>query len=159
MSITAQKKPKSRATALIGLLAIALCVSGCARLRTHQGYVGDAKLTDAITAGVDNKKSVQATLGRPTFAGQFDANDWYYYARDSRQLAFSKPKAKDQKVIHIRFDKAGNVVAVNRSGLETIAKVNVEGDKTPTLGRHRSFFEDLFGGIGAVGAPVGGGGN
>lgn len=137
---------------------IAATATGCARLRTHQGYVGDSVLINAVQVGVDNKDSVQASLGRPTFAGQFDANDWYYYARDSRQLAFSKPKAEDQTVLHIRFDSTGNVTAINRSGLETIAKINPNGDKTPTLGRNKGFFEDLFGNVGQIGGLPGGGG-
>ena len=34
-----------------------------------------------------------------------------------------------------------------------MSRISPEGDKTPTLGRERSFFEDIFGNIGAVGAP------
>jgi outer membrane protein assembly factor BamE (lipoprotein component of BamABCDE complex) len=148
-----------RAVAVSALALFALGTSGCTRLRTHQGYVGDTVLVDAVAAGVDNKESVQASLGRPTFIGQFDQNDWYYFARDSKQLAFSEPKATAQTVLHVRFDNAGNVVSVNKTGMEHIAKINPEGDRTPTLGRNKSFFEDLFGGIGTVGAPgVGGGG-
>jgi hypothetical protein len=55
-------------------------------------------------------------------------------------------------VLHVRFDEAGNVVAVERTGLERVASINPMGDKTPTLGRDRSFFEELFGGIGQVGS-------
>jgi outer membrane protein assembly factor BamE (lipoprotein component of BamABCDE complex) len=159
MSTLSVLKPNGRAFGAAALVLVMLGASGCTRLRTHQGYVGDAVLIAAVAPGVDNKDSVTASLGRPTFAGQFDANDWYYYARDSNQLAFAQPKAKAQTVLHVRFDDAGNVIAVKQTGIETIAKVDVEGDKTPTLGRNRSFFEDLFGGIGTVGAPgVGGGG-
>ncbi len=157
------QRPKTRrslakAACLAGITALALASTGCTRLRTHQGYIGDETLIQAVQVGVDNKQSVQATLGRPTFVGQFDQNDWYYYGRDSRQLAFSEPKAVAQSVFHVRFDSAGNVAAVNRSGLEKIAKISPEGDKTPTLGRERGFFEEFFGNIGAVGAPGAGGG-
>jgi outer membrane protein assembly factor BamE (lipoprotein component of BamABCDE complex) len=149
-----------RFAGLAMLTATVLAASGCTRLKTHQGYIGDSVLISAVAPGVDNKDSVQASLGRPTFTGQFGENDWFYFARDSRQLAFSQPKANAQTVLHITFDNAGNVASVNQTGIETIAKINVEGDKTPTLGRNRSFFEDLFGGIGTVGAPgVGGGGS
>ncbi len=159
MSTLSVLKPNGRVVTAAALALIVLGASGCTRLRTHQGYVGDSVLISAVAPGVDNKDSVQASLGRPTFSGQFDTNDWYYYARDSNQLAFAQPKAKAQTVLHIRFDNAGNVTEVKQTGIETIAKINVEGDKTPTLGRNRSFFEDLFGGIGTVGAPgVGGGG-
>lgn len=152
-------KTNARAAAMSALVLAALGASGCTRLKSHQGYIGDPILISAVAAGVDNKDSVQASLGRPTFTGQFDSNDWYYFARDSRQLAFSQPKAEAQTVLHIRFDNAGNVASVAQTGIEKISKINIEGDKTPTLGRNRSFFEDLFGGIGTVGAPgVGGGG-
>ncbi|MEE9434868.1 MAG: outer membrane protein assembly factor BamE [Sphingorhabdus sp.] len=148
----------AKAACMAGLAALALASSGCTRLRTHQGYVGNEDLVKAVQVGVDNKQSVEATLGRPTFVGQFDTNDWYYYARDSRQLAFSQPKAFSQLVFHVRFDPAGNVASVNRSGIENIVKINPEGDKTPTLGRERGFFEEFFGNIGTVGAPGAGGG-
>ena len=52
----------------------------------------------------------------------------------------------------MRFDPAGNVVAVDRMGLEQVARISPMGDKTPTLGRNRSLFNEIFGNIGAVGA-------
>jgi outer membrane protein assembly factor BamE (lipoprotein component of BamABCDE complex) len=159
MSTLSMIQSGRRTAAAAMLVLLAMGGAGCTRLKTHQGYIGDSVLIAGVAPGVDNKDSVQASLGRPTFAGQFGSNDWYYFARDSRQLAFSQPKAQTQTVLHITFDNAGNVATVAQTGIETIAKVNVEGDKTPTLGRNRSFFEDLFGGIGTVGAPgVGGGG-
>jgi outer membrane protein assembly factor BamE (lipoprotein component of BamABCDE complex) len=142
----------ARGLMVIALSAGTLLSSGCTQLRAHQGYVGDAKLLQSVQAGVDNKDSVTASLGRPTFIGQFDSNDWYYFARDTKQLAFSKPKVSNQFMLHIRFDGAGNVASVNQSAMENIARINPEGDKTPTLGREKSFFEELFGNIGSVGA-------
>lgn len=130
----------------------ALAVQGCAQFRGHQGYVGDATLIASVQAGVDNKESVQGTLGRPTFTGQFGNNDWYYFARDTKQLAFRNPRPTAQTVLHIKFDNAGNVVSVNQRGMENVVALNPESDKTPTLGRDTSFFEELFGNIGAVGA-------
>ncbi|MEP7348441.1 MAG: outer membrane protein assembly factor BamE [Sphingorhabdus sp.] len=139
-------------TALVAAMAV---TSGCTRLKAHQGYVGDATLLSSVQPGVDNKQSVEASLGRPTFVGQFDKNDWYYYARDTKQLAFAQPKASNQYVLRVRFDPAGNVAAVNQTGMEHIAKISPEGDKTPTLGRNTSFFEEIFGNIGSVGAGTG----
>ncbi len=141
------------------LISTLVAVSGCSRLRTHQGYIADPVLLGSVSVGVDNRESVQATLGRPTFASQFDDSQWYYLARDTEQLAFSRPKAKNQLLMKISFDEAGNVANVAQSGVETIVKINPDGDKTPTLGRDRSFFQDIFGNIGQVGAPgLGGGG-
>ena len=145
----------SQMISLTALTAAMVVSSGCTRLRAHQGYVGDATLLAAVQPGVDNKESVQASLGRPTFVGQFDQNDWYYYARDTRQLAFAQPRASSQMVLKIRFDPAGNVVSSTQTGVENIASISPNGDKTPTLGRNASFFEEVFGNIGSVGAGSG----
>ena len=145
--------PASRARLIALGLVVALAASGCAQLKGRQGYVVDTTLTEAITPGVDNRESVEKTLGRPTFVGQFSDNEYYYVSRETRQLAFAKPRPVAQEVLRVRFDPAGNVAAVDRTGLELVSKISPEGDKTPTLGRNRSFFEDIFGNIGAVGAP------
>src|SRR3546814_7439099 len=89
---------------------------------------------------------------------QFNSNEWYYVARDTRQLAFSMPKPVDQTIWRIRFDSSGNVSDVDKMGLEHVAKISPEGDTTPTLGRDRGLFQEIFGNIGAVGAGGAGSG-
>ena len=145
----------SQIVSLATVIAALSLSSGCTRLKSHQGYIGDQTLLSSVQPGVDNKESVQASLGRPTFVGQFDQTDWYYYSRDAKQLAFSQPVAKNQYVLKVRFDQAGNVASVSQTGKELISKISPEGDKTPTLGRDTSFFEEIFGNIGAVGAGGG----
>jgi len=141
-----------------GLLAAAACAAmlaaACSPIRDHQGYILDDTLVGSVQPGVDNRDSVAGTLGRPTFVGQFDrANrDWYYVSRDTRQLAFKMPRPAAQTVLHVEFDEAGNVTRVNRTGLELVANIRPTDQETPTLGRDRSLFEELFGNIGAVGA-------
>jgi outer membrane protein assembly factor BamE (lipoprotein component of BamABCDE complex) len=137
---------------LAALLGAAAATGGCTKVRSHQGHILDELLVNSVQPGVDNRESVEGTLGRPTFTGQFDQRDWYYVSRNSRQLAFATPRPEQQTVLHVRFDEAGKVVSVQRSGLEQVASISPTGDKTPTLGRERSFFEELFGGIGQVGA-------
>lgn len=150
-SILSLSAPRARLVAL-GLV-VALTVGGCSQLKGRQGYIVDPVLTESVAVGVDNRESVEKTLGRPTFVGQFSNNEYYYVSRETRQLAFAKPRPISQQVLRVRFDPAGNVVAVDRTGIELVSKLSPSGDKTPTLGRNRSFFEDIFGNIGAVGAP------
>jgi outer membrane protein assembly factor BamE (lipoprotein component of BamABCDE complex) len=141
-----------RTTAAI--IATGLALSACSvGTSEHRGFVIDPTLAEGIQVGIDNKDSVAKTLGRPTFTGQFDPNEWYYVSRDTIQLAFRDPKVTDQTVLKVQFDQAGNVIAVQKSGKELIAKVDPSGDKTPTLGRKRSFFEELFGNIGTISQP------
>ena len=162
----------TRALMLPLALTLATALGGCTQLRSHQGYIVDQTLVDSVSVGIDNRGSVERTLGRPTFASQFgvvngraqvvtpdQAAEWYYLSRQTRQLAFASPRPTDQLLLRIRFDATGNVTSIDRTGIETVVRVHPESDKTPTLGRHRSFFEDLFGNIGTVGAAgVGGGG-
>ena len=137
------------ATALAG----AALLAGCAGTREHRGHVLDQELASAIQVGVDNKDSVARTLGRPTFVGQFDPNDWYYVGRDTATLAFRLPKVTDQTVLHVRFDQAGNVASVQQTDETLVASIDPSSDRTPTLGRKRGFFEELFGNIGTISQP------
>ena len=134
----------------------AALLAGCASVgvKAHKGAVVDPQLAGAIQPGVDNKASVEKTLGRPSFTGQFTPNDWYYVSRDTNQFAFRNPRVQQQTVYRVRFDQAGNVIGVDKSGKEMIAAVEPANRKTPTLGRRRSFFDELFGNIGTVGATA-----
>jgi len=138
----------SRVVSLGLAVAGVALLGGCVGTKEHRGYVLDQELASAIQVGVDNKDSVTKTLGRPTFTGQFDPNDWYYVARDTKAIAFRSQKVMDQDVIHIRFDAAGNVAAVNRTDETLVARIDPVDDRTPTLGRNRSFFDEIFGNIG-----------
>ena len=146
-----------RVLASAAVLAILAASSACAPIRSHQGYVVDAELVAAIQPGVDNRESVQRTLGRPTFVSQFNENEWYYVSRDSANFAFNSPNPRNQVTLRVTFDARGNVTNVIQTGTELVASVNPSNKTTPTLGRKRSFFDDLFGNIGQVGAAGAGG--
>ncbi len=133
------------------LIGLALAASGCTRIRYNMGYIVDEQLVAAVQPGVDNKASVQQTLGRPSFNSQFDDQQWYYLSRNMTQTAFLMPKTTDQKVIIISFDKTGNVAKIDKRGLEKVASITPIKDQTPTLGRKHTIFRDIFGNIGAVG--------
>lgn len=135
-------------------LAAAVTLAGCSSLgtRENKGYILDKELVSAIQPGIDNKDSVAKTLGRPTFTAQFNDNEWYYVQRQTSTVAFRLPRVREQTVLRVRFDPAGNVASVDRTGRELIASITPYKKQTPTLGRRKSFFEDVFGGIGVAGA-------
>lgn len=135
------------------LLAITLAAGGCASIKENRGFIVDQALTSSVQPGIDNRQSVQGTLGNPSFESQFGTPTWYYVSSQTARRPFITPRISDHQVLAVRFDAAGNVAAVERTGLDKVAYLSPDGDQTPTLGRERSFFEDLFGNIGAVGAP------
>ena len=144
---------KLGATPTMILVAAAL-LAGCSQIRQHKGVLLDQQLVSAIQPGVDNKDSVQKALGVPTFVGQFTPNDWYYVSRDVNAVAFRNPKVTHQTTLIVHFDQKGNVASVQRSGKELVMNVVPAGRQTPTLGKKRSFFEELFGNIGSVGTAL-----
>jgi outer membrane protein assembly factor BamE (lipoprotein component of BamABCDE complex) len=134
------------------IVAAATLGSGCATVRAHKGAVLDAQLVNSLQPGVDNKASVEKLLGRPSFTGQFAANEWYYVARDTRQMVFRNPRVRRQIVLQLQFDPAGNLTKIDHSGKEVVLNLDPASRKTPTLGRKRGFFDELFGNIGTVGS-------
>ena len=148
----------------ISTMAVAaLLAGGCAINHAHKGAVIDPQLASAIHPGVDNKASVQKLLGTPTITGAFTPDDWYYVSRDTNQIAFRNPRVEKQLVMLVRFDPKGNVASIQRTGKELVLGVNPSHRSTPTLGRRRSFFDQLFSNIGSVsnggmGTPGGGSG-
>ncbi len=139
------------------LAAVALAMGGCASIKESRGYIVDQTLTSSIQPGIDNRQSVQGTLGNPSFESQFGQPTWYYVSSRTARRPFSDPKIAEHQVLAVQFDAAGNVANVQRTGLDQVVFLNPDGDETATVGRNRGFFEDLFGNIGAVGAPGAGG--
>jgi outer membrane protein assembly factor BamE (lipoprotein component of BamABCDE complex) len=134
---------------------VALLATGCATNRVHKGAVIDPQLASSIQPGVDNKASVQKLLGTPTLTGEFSPNEWYYVSRDTNQVAFRNPRVRKQLVMLVRFDAAGNVASVQRTGKELVLGLDPSKRQTPTLGRKKSFFEEIFGNIGSVSSGAG----
>ncbi|MFA7597103.1 MAG: outer membrane protein assembly factor BamE [Novosphingobium sp.] len=141
------------------LLALAVLAGGCQAIKDKRGYLAEDVLLQSVQPGLDNMKSVEATLGRPTFASQYGQQSWYYVSSTTSRRPFSSPKIKEHSVFTVNFDSAGKVISTETSGMERLARLSPDGKKTPTLGRERSFFEDLFGNIGAVGAGAAPGGS
>jgi len=134
-----------------------VAATGCSSIKDYRGYIVDEALVQSVQPGIDNRRSVEQTLGRPTLESQYGEPVWYYVSSTSTRAPFSSPRISEHNVLEVHFDAAGNVSRVERSGMEQVARIDPEGDETPTLGRERSFLEDLFGNIGQVGAPGTGG--
>jgi len=141
-------------------LALPALLGGCTSIKDRRGYISDPVLTGSIQPGLDNRDSVKGTMGQPSFVSQFGPPVYYYVASTTEQRVFGQPDISAHQVIKVAFDPSGTVSSVTYAGMDDVRDINPNGDKTPTLGRHRGFLQDLFGNIGAVGAagqaPVGG---
>ncbi|MEP0392434.1 MAG: outer membrane protein assembly factor BamE [Erythrobacter sp.] len=134
-----------------------LAVAGCSSIRESRGFVNDPLLVGTVQPGIDNRRSVEGALGRPTYESQYGEKTWYYISSVTGRRPFVRPRINDHAVLTVRFDEAGNVASVDTKGMDEVVFLQPDGDKTPTLGRERGFLEDLFGNIGQVGAGAPGG--
>ncbi|NQZ47982.1 MAG: outer membrane protein assembly factor BamE [Erythrobacter sp.] len=141
-----------RTMAKVAVLGCAvLALGACSSIRESRGFVNDPLLVRTVEPGIDNRRSVEGTLGRPTFESQYGEDTWYYISSVTGRRPFVRPRIRNHSVLAVRFDEAGNVASVERSGIEEVAFLQPNRDKTPTLGIERGFLEDLFGNIGQVG--------
>lgn len=147
----APKATRRFAAFLLAATLAAGLTAGCVPLRSHQGYIVDADLVNSVQPGTDTRQSVLSILGKPSFTGEFTQGDWYYVSRESRNYGFNNPHVREQTTLRISFDGRGVVTAVRKSGVEQVASIDPSSKITPTLGKKRSFFDELFGNIGAVG--------
>ena len=156
-----QTRSSMRTMAKVTVLGCAvLALGACSSIRESRGFVNDPLLVRTVEPGIDNRRSVEGTLGRPTFESQYGEDTWYYISSVTGRRPFVRPRIRNHSVLAVRFDEAGNVASVERSGIEEVAFLQPNRDKTPTLGIERGFLEDLFGNIGQVGGvgPAGPGG-
>lgn len=136
----------------VATLGALLLLGGCTAIHVHRGYIVDNTLLQTVQPGIDNKYSVEQSLGRPTFVSQFGQPTWYYVSEDTSQPPFRGPHATKETVLRVRFDAHDNVASVDSAGVDKMIHVRPDGHLTPTLGRKRTFLQDLFGNIGTVGA-------
>ena len=147
-----QTRSSMRTMAKVAVLGCAvLALGACASIRESRGFVNDPLLVRTVEPGIDNRRSVEGTLGRPTFESQYGEDTWYYISSVTGRRPFVRPRIRNHSVLAVRFDEAGNVASVERSGIEEVAFLQPNRDKTPTLGIERGFLEDLFGNIGQGG--------
>jgi outer membrane protein assembly factor BamE (lipoprotein component of BamABCDE complex) len=139
---------------ILGTAGIGL--SGCSSILESRGYIIDQALMDSVQPGIDNQASVEGAMGRPTFTSEYGEPTWYYVSSITGRKPFRDPRIREHTVLAVRFDDAGRVVEVERTGMERVAFLNPNGNKTPTVGRERGFLQDLFGNIGQVGGMGGG---
>ena len=110
MTPEAGRRPAIMRAALV--LGVAAALPACTSINESRGYITDPLLADVVQPGLDNQRSVEGALGRPTFTSQFGAPTWYYVSSITGQRPFSRPKIRQHTVLSVRFDEAGKVAEV-----------------------------------------------
>ena len=135
-----------RNTSLIALAAVSL--SACGGGQANRGYIFDDELAAAITPGIDNRQSVEATLGTATIQSTFDENTWYYVSTRVRVRPVFWPDAQKHRVMAINFNEKGVVAGITEYDMSHMKQITPVAGKTETKGRKLNLFQQLFMNIG-----------
>lgn len=132
----------------LGACVIAFTLAACGPPNDLRGNNPDNKMLASIQPGVTDKASVTRLLGSPSTVATFDPNTWYYVSQETQNVAFFKPKLKDEKVVSISFDKKGVVQKVALLNMKDHRDIVPNPDKTPAPGREFTILEQLIGNFG-----------
>lgn len=130
------KLSRSAFVALVGLgLCGAASLSGCAPLRTTNGYQAIEHKPADMKVNVDTKSTVLEALGSPSAVSTFDPNVWYYISQNSNTISYHKSKVTKRAVVALTFNKESEkVTAVNDYSLKDGKVVAYNSRETPTRG-------------------------
>jgi outer membrane protein assembly factor BamE (lipoprotein component of BamABCDE complex) len=138
-----------RRIASTGLLAacMALGLAACAPQTRIHGYVPSEADVARVTPGVDDRFSVEETLGRPSSSGLLQDNTWYYVQSTIEEVTYNPPRVVDRTVLAVAFDDRGLVSDVERYGIEDGRIINLTTRTTDTGGRQLGVLEQLLGNL------------
>jgi outer membrane protein assembly factor BamE (lipoprotein component of BamABCDE complex) len=132
-------------------LAVAVLIAACSPIIDSRGNLPDAEDLEKIRVGVSSRDEVATVLGSPSAVATFDPNTWYYISKRTETVAFFRPDVLDQNVLTVRFDDAGLVREIVRTGKDAAEPIEPIERVTPTSGQSFSLFQQLFGNLGRFG--------
>ena len=74
-------------------------------------------------------------------------------SESTAQLAFLAPKPTKHQILVVKFNDKGNLLKVEKKGLDQIVEARPASGKTPTRGKELTFWQQLFGDVGKYSAP------
>ncbi len=146
-------------TISIALVVAALGVTGCSPIVDKRGYVPEEEKLSSVSIGSDDKERIYTKLGSPSTMATFEENTWYYISSRTERFGFFAPRITDRQIVAVTFDENDVVTNVANYGLEDGRVVNYVDRSTPTRGKELTFLEQMFGNIGRLPGPGGGGGD
>lgn len=149
----------TRRTVLIGSLAAALPLAGCATatnlgFRTPtsaglneeftRGFVMDDELIAKVKIGMD-VQTVLTTLGTPSTTSTVGNRTFYYISQTvRRRFQFQEFAVIDQRVLVIYFNKGFKVERIANYGLQDGVIFDFISRTTPTSGQEMSYLTPIF---------------
>lgn len=150
------RRRMKRAAATLAVLLLA----ACAATLTNHGYAPTDAELENIIVGVDNRASVEETIGRPASTGVLTSGGWYYVSSKVRHFAYRSAEVIDRQLVAVSFDKRGIVTNIERFTLRDGRVVPLSRRVTKSNIKGVSFLSQLLKNVGkgGLGAPTQGNG-
>ncbi|MCI4662923.1 MAG: outer membrane protein assembly factor BamE [Neomegalonema sp.] len=130
------------------MMITGLGLAACSPMRQTHGYSPRPGELESLSAGVDDRASVQRKLGQPSTIGSFDDADWYYISMKTETVAFYAPEVVEQQVVTVSFGEDGRVADIGRFGIEDGQVIDLVTRTTPTSGRKLTILQQIFANLG-----------
>ncbi|MEM9308646.1 MAG: outer membrane protein assembly factor BamE [Pseudomonadota bacterium] len=133
--------------------AVLVCaaVAGCSPIYRNHGYVPPQEELDQIAVGIDTRASVEETLGSTGATSVLEDDAIYFVRSRVRTFAMLEPEVIEREVVAVSFDSNGIVSNVETFGLERGRPIQLTQRVTDSSVAGKSFFQQLFGNVGAIG--------
>ncbi len=130
-------------------------VIGCAATFTNHGYAPTDAELEAVIVGVDNRASVEETIGRPASTGVLTDSGWYYVSSRVRYFTYREPEVIDRQLVAVSFNRHGTVENVERFTLQDGHVVALSRRVTKTGIKGVSFLQQMLRNVGNVNLGAG----
>ncbi len=125
-------------------------LTACSATFTNHGYVPPDDELAAILPGIDDRASVEDTIGRPSASGIVGEDTWFYVASRQRHYLYNAPEVTERQIVAISFDQRGTVENIRELGLEDGQVVNFSRRVTETNIQEVTFLRQLFSNFGRI---------
>ena len=139
---------------LLSLIFIFGLYSSCSSVIQSHGHVPLNSDLEKIKVGIDNKKSIESLIGKPTTAGVLNNRDWYYIGSTMKHSGWKKPQEIKRVIIAISFTQAGVVENIERYSLSDGQEIKISSRVTRKKVKDNTFLRQLLGNFGRVDIPT-----
>ena len=130
------------------LFAMVLLVWGCDPKTAKRGNMPLESQMAQVKLGESSKNDIARLFGSPSTMGTFDDNVWYYMSRHTEQYAFLDPKVVKHQVLVLTFDENAVLTTMKAYDENSLTRIRMEADKTPTAGNKLGVLEQILGNLG-----------
>lgn len=131
-------------------LLIITTLSSCISRSNKHGYMFDLSDHEQLKEEATTRDRVLLIMGSPTLIADLnDEETWIYFAEETKNLLFFKPKVIDRKIISIKFND-DTIKELQHYNLSHQTNLEFNSEYTKVNSNKTGFFASIFSNIGQI---------